>query len=442
MNCELISVGTEILLGDILNTNAQFLSKELASLGFNVLFQCTVGDNRLRLLTVLEKASERSDVIILTGGLGPTPDDMTKEVCAEFCGKELITDEESLKKIEAFFKLKNIIMPESNKKQALIPEDSIILANDNGTAPGCIMKKGKTSIVILPGPPKEMMPMFLDKVKPYLQEFTSETIVSHNIRTFGIGESAMSETVSDLLDNSNPTVAPYAKNGEALLRVTAKADSAEKAEELMKPLLDEIQSRLGAYIYGTDTSSIEEATVKLLKEKNLTVAFAESCTGGLCAKRVTDISGASSVFHCGIVSYSNEIKHKVLGVSEESLKTYGAVSAVVAAEMALGVKNLSGATFGVSVTGMAGPQSDDPLIPVGRIYIGITDGETVHIKELNTGHSSKDCRDYNRFVSASNALNELRLCALSYPEKRSEGIDIKDFINSFKETADEKHISG
>lgn len=433
MNCELISVGTEILLGDILNTNAQFLSRELASLGFNVLFQCTVGDNRLRLLSVLENAAKRSDVIILTGGLGPTPDDITKEVCAEFCNKKLIPDKESLDKIEAFFALKNTPMPESNKKQALIPEDAIILRNDNGTAPGCIMKKGDTVLVILPGPPKEMIPMFLDSVKPYLQSLSSETILSHNIRTFGIGESAMSEKVSDLLESANPTVAPYAKNGEALLRVTAKAESREKAEALMKPLLDEINRRLGSYIYGIDANSIEETAVKLLREKNLTAAFAESCTGGLCAKRITDISGASQVFHCGIVSYSNEIKHRILGVSEENLSRYGAVSAVVAAEMALGVKRLSGASFGISVTGMAGPTSDDPDIPVGRIYIAATDGETLYLKELNTGHSSKDCRDYNRFVSASNALNELRLCALSYPEKRSEGTDIKEFINSFKE---------
>ncbi len=434
MNCELISVGTEILLGDILNTNAQFLSTQMASLGFNVLFQCTVGDNRNRLLGVLKKAAERSDFLILTGGLGPTPDDMTKEVCAEFFEKELILHEPSLRQIEDFYKLKNLPMPECNIKQALIPEGATVLSNDNGTAPGCIMEKDGKAIIILPGPPKEMIPMFLDKVKPYLASFSNETIVSHSIRTFGIGESAMSEKVSDLLESSNPTVAPYAKNGEALLRVTAKADSKENADRLMMPVIDEIKNRLGNYIYGIDTGSVEETVVKLLKEKKLTVAFAESCTGGLCAKRITDIPGASSVFHCGVISYSDEIKNKVLGVSAESLRKYGAVSAVVAAEMALGVKKLSGATFGVSVTGMAGPESDDPLIPVGRIYIAVTDGSYACIKELNTGHNSKTCRDYNRLVSASNALNELRLSALSYPEKRSEGKDIREFINSFKES--------
>lgn len=434
MNCELISVGTEILLGDILNTNAQFLSRELADLGINVLFQCTVGDNRNRLLSVLKDSLSRSELLILTGGLGPTPDDMTKEVCAEFFQKELYLHEESLKKIEDFFALKKIHMPESNKKQALIPEGAIILKNENGTAPGCIMEKDGKAIIILPGPPKEMVPMFLDSVKPYLKKLSRETIVSHNIRTFGIGESAMSEMVNDLLENENPTLAPYAKNGEALLRVTAKAETKEIADALMKPVITEIEKRLGNYIYGIDTPSVEDAAVRLLKEKGLTVSFAESCTGGLCAKRITDVPGASAVFRCGVVSYSNEIKNSVLGVSEENLLRYGAVSEVVAAEMALGVKKLSGDTFGVSVTGMAGPTSDDPDIPVGTIYIAVTDGESLWLKKLQTGHSSKDCRDYNRFVSASNALNELRLCALHYPEKRSEGKDIKEFINSFKET--------
>lgn len=432
MNCELISVGTEILLGDIVNTNAQFLSRELAQLGINVLFQCTVGDNRERLLSVLKEALERNDILLLTGGLGPTPDDMTKEVCAEFFGKELILHEPSLKKIEDFFAVKNITMPESNKKQALIPEDAIILENKNGTAPGCIMEKDGKAIIILPGPPKEMVPMFLDAVKPYLKKLSYETIVSHNIRTFGIGESAMTELVSDLLESSNPTVAPYAKNGEALLRITAKSENEQAAEALLTPVVKEIEKRLGSYIYGIDVASVEEATVKLLKDKNLTVAFAESCTGGLCAKRVTDVSGASSVFHCGVVSYSNEIKNSVLGVSKLNLDRYGAVSDIVAAEMALGVKKLSEATFGVAITGMAGPTSDDPEIPVGTIYIAVTDGEILYLKKLQTGHNSKTCRDYNRIVSASNALNELRLCALSYPEKRSEGTDINEFIKKYQ----------
>ncbi|MGN0447065.1 MAG: competence/damage-inducible protein A [Acutalibacteraceae bacterium] len=431
MNCELISVGTELLLGDILNTNAQYLSQRLAFLGINVLHQCTVGDNRQRLLSALKDALLKSDAVILTGGLGPTPDDMTKEVCAEFFEKELIMNDGCLGQIELYFKNKNIPMPESNKKQALIPEDAVVLTNNNGTAPGCIMEKDGKFIIILPGPPKEMVPMFEESVVPFLKTLSQETIVSHSIRTFGIGESAMSEKVKDLLETENPTVAPYAKSGEALLRVTAKAESENQCQELMAPVIKEITDRLGSFIYGIDSESIEAVTVELLKEKGLTVSLAESCTGGLIAKRITDLSGASQVFHLGVVSYSNDIKNKVLGVKKEHLEKYGAVSGVVAAEMALGVKKLANSTFGVSVTGMAGPSSDDPLIPVGTIYIAVTDGEMLYLKKLTTAHQGTSCRDYNRIVSASNALNELRLCCLCYPEKRSEGIFINDYINSF-----------
>ncbi len=433
MNCELISVGTEILLGDILNTNVQFLSRELALLGISVMHHVTVGDNRQRLTDALEIAFTRSQLVILTGGLGPTPDDLTKEVCAEFFGLGLYEDGTILQKIEGYFAEKGTVMPECNKKQALVPENSMVLPNRNGTAPGFIMEKDGKIIVILPGPPGEMKPMYENSVKEYLKKYTNEVIISHSVRTFGIGESAMSERVEHLLDSSNPTVAPYAKSGEALLRVTARAESEEKAEELMKPILSEIGERLGEYIYGTDTSSVEEAAVSLLKEKKLTVSFAESCTGGLCAKRITDVAGASEVFHCGVVSYSNEIKSKVLGVSEAHLNKYGAVSDIVAAEMALGVKKLSGADFGASVTGFAGPFYEGCEDEIGLIYIAVTDGELLWLKRLNTGHSKGTaCRDYNRTVSASNVINEVRLCVAAHPEKRSEGVDINEFIRSYQ----------
>lgn len=432
MNCELISVGTEILLGDILNTNAQYLSKELAALGINVLHQSTVGDNRTRLLQSLDLAFSRCELVILTGGLGPTPDDLTKEVCAEFFGAELYEDEEILRNIESYFTNKKIPMPPSNKKQALVPENSTVLHNANGTAPGFIMEKDGRIIVILPGPPKEAEPMFREQVRGYLKKYTKEVIVSHSIRTFGIGESAMSEKVEHLLSLSNPTVAPYAKSGEALLRVTAKAESKEKAEELMKPVIREIERILGDSIYGTDVNSVEEATVKLLKEKNLTVALAESCTGGLCAKRITDISGASDIFHCGVVSYSDEIKNKVLGVKKEHLEKYTAVSPVVAAQMALGAKRIASASFGAAVTGYAGPFYEGCKDPVGLIYIAVTDGELLWQKKLVTGHNEgSSSRDYNRTVSASNVINEIRLLAAAHPEKRSEGVDINEFIDSF-----------
>lgn len=409
MNCELISVGTEILLGDILNTNVQYLSKALASIGIGVTHHTTVGDNQGRLLDALDIAFGRCDTVILTGGLGPTPDDLTKEACAEYFGKELYPDEKTVKKIEDYFISKNISMPESNKKQALVPEGSIILENRNGTAPGFIMEKDGKTIIILPGPPKEMVPMYRESVEPYLRKFTNEIILSKNIRTFGIGESAMSEKVADLLEGDNPTVAPYAKSGEALLRVTAKAANEAEAEKLMAPVTDEIISRLGDYIYGIDVLSIEEAVAKLLIERKQTVAFAESCTGGLCAKRLTDISGTSEIFHCGVVSYSNEIKHKVLGVKKETLEKYTAVSEQTAKEMAEGVRRLADATYGVSITGYAGPGED---YEVGTIYIGISSEKETRAVKLLTGHRGASCRDYNRHVAASKAFNELRLTIL------------------------------
>lgn len=410
MNCELISVGTEILLGDILNSNVQFLSKELAALGMNVMRHTTVGDNEKRLLRALDDAFEFSQIVILTGGLGPTPDDLTKETCCKYFGITLREDSEILNKIESYFKLKNIVMPECNKKQAMVPAVGRVLENRNGTAPGFILEKDGRIIVIMPGPPKEMVPMYRESVKPYLMQFTDSVIVSHNIRTFGIGESYMAERVEDLLEGSNPTVAPYAKSGEALLRVTAKAETEEKAEELMKGVIDEIKARLGESIYGIDTDSIEQTVVSLLKEKQQTVAFAESCTGGLCGKRITDISGASEVFHCGVISYANEIKAGVLGVKQETLDAYTAVSEETAKEMAQGVKSLSGATYGVSITGYAGPGDEEE---VGLIYIAVAGDKAVTVKKLVTGHRGNNCRDYNRHVAASNAFNELRIAILN-----------------------------
>lgn len=404
--CELISVGTEILLGDILNTDAQFLSVELAKLGISVIHQSTVGDNRERLLAQLDEAAKRSDIIILSGGLGPTPDDLTKEVCCEFFGKKTVLHEPSAEKIRQFFASTGREMPQNNLKQAMFPEDCVIFPNDNGTAPGMAIEKDGVHILVLPGPPRELKPMFKQSAIPYLMQFSDKIIVSHNIRTFGIGESAMAQKVSDLLDSENPTVAPYAKDGEALLRVTAMADNAQEAEKLCKPVIDEIQSRLCDFIYGIDYECIEQAVVEKLRQKQLKVATAESCTGGLVAKRITNISGASEVFDCGIVSYSNEIKHKILGVSESDLATHGAVSDPVARQMAQGAVKVSGADIAVSVTGIAGPNSDGTGKPVGLIYIALADKDNVWVKELKTGHND---RDYNRYVSASNALNMIRL---------------------------------
>ncbi len=404
--CELISVGTEILLGDILNTDAQFLSIELARLGISVIHQSTVGDNRERLLAQLKEAADRSDIIILSGGLGPTPDDLTKEVCCEFFGKKMFLHEPTVEKIKTYFSTKGMKMAQNNLKQAMLPKDCVIFPNDNGTAPGMAIEKDGVHILVLPGPPRELKPMFRNCAVPYLMQFSDRIIVSHNIRTFGIGESSMAEMVNDLFDAENPTVAPYAKDGEALLRVTAMARTKEEAENLCKPVINEIKKRLDGFVYGVDYTCIEEAVIEKLKEKHIKVATAESCTGGLIAKRITDVPGASEVFDCGIISYANEIKHRVLGVSEDDLNKYGAVSEPVARQMARGALKVSGADIAVSVTGIAGPDSDSTNKPVGLVYIGLADRDNVWVRELRT--SRKD-RSYNRYVSASNALNMIRL---------------------------------
>lgn len=407
--CEIISVGTEILLGDILNTDAQFLSIQLASMGISVLHQTTVGDNRERLVASLKQAVSRSDIIITSGGLGPTPDDLTKEVCCEFFSKECVMHQDSLERMSKYFASKGLKMTDNNKKQALLPTDCTVFPNDNGTAPGCAIEKDGKHILMLPGPPGELKPMFFNYAAKYLERFSDKIILSHSIRTFGIGESTMAQKVNDLFDGSNPTLAPYAKNGEALLRVTAMAQSREEAEKLCQPLIQEVTARLDGFVYGIDVPNIETAVVNMLKEKRLKLATAESCTGGYIGKRITDVPGSSDVFECGIISYSNEIKADILGVSKSDLKEYGAVSEQVAEQMAKGALKISGADIAVSVTGIAGPGSDSTNKPVGLSFIGLAAKNFVFVKKLITGKKNDGCREYNRYVSASNALNLVRL---------------------------------
>jgi len=403
--CEILSVGTEILLGDILDTNSRFLSRKLAEMGISVLHRTSVGDNHERLAEAVSTALDRSDIVIATGGLGPTPDDITAEVCCRVFGFTLEQDKEVADKIRGYFSRRGIEMPLNNLKQALVPAGGTVFENRNGTAPGMGMKKDGKCLILMPGPPFEMQPMFEESVVPFIEEYRSCTIVSHEVRTMGIGESAMAEICSDLLESANPTVAPYCKPGEALLRVTAKAETTEKADELCAPVIEEIRSRLGNVVYGVDVSCIEEAAVALLKEKNLTVATAESCTGGYVAKRITDIPGASSVFKHGVITYANEVKEKVLGVKHSTLEKFGAVSEETALEMAAGIRRISGADIGISVTGFAGPDSDEEGKAPGLIYIAL-DAEGVRLAEKT--ETGRNDREYNRYVSASRALNLIR----------------------------------
>lgn len=404
MRAEILCVGTELLLGDIVNTNAAYIAKELAGKGINVYNQSVVGDNPKRLEESLTLAFERNDMVIMTGGLGPTYDDMTKEIVAAHFGKKLVLDQPSLDAIKAFFDRLGKEMTENNVKQAMMPEGCIVLANHNGTAPGMIIEgEGKVAI-LLPGPPREMKVMWESGVVPYLESLSDEVIVSHNIKMFGIGESAMEQMLHEyLISHENPTAAPYAKDAECMLRVTAKAHSKEEAEEMMAPMVKELSEMLQEYVYGIDVPDIQTAMVTMLKEKQLTVACAESFTGGLIAKRITDVYGASEVFSFGACTYSNEMKQKVLGVKEETLQTYGAVSKETAAQMAEGIRKVSGADIGIATTGVAGPEPSEGKA-VGTVFIGISYGDVTEVKELMLARGKVDDRELIRYSGSSHAL--------------------------------------
>ena len=404
--CEILCVGTELLLGDILNTNEQFLSQELAALGISVLHRSTVGDNSERLANELKTALGRSDIVITSGGLGPTTDDLTKELCCEVMGFELREDEGTVERIRSYFRNKGAEMPESNLKQAMLPVGATVFENNHGTAPGAALERDGKCVILLPGPPGELVPMFNESVRGFLSKYSDGVIVSHSINIIGMGESAVAEKTADMLDGENPTVAPYAKSGEVRLRVTAKAATADEADSLCRPVVDSLCDRLGDVVYGTDMESIEQRVVELLRKKGKKIACAESCTAGYIPKRITDIPGASEVFECGIVSYSNEIKMKLLGVSADTLEKYGAVSEQTAREMAVGAKRISGADIAVASTGLAGPGGADGL-PGGLSFVAVTDGSRVFAERIETGHEND--REYNRYVTASRALNLARL---------------------------------
>ncbi|MCL2105484.1 MAG: competence/damage-inducible protein A [Oscillospiraceae bacterium] len=402
--CEIITVGTELLLGEILNTNLQFLSQRLAETGIAVERHCTVGDNPARLREAFLSALDRGDIVLLTGGLGPTADDITKEVVCEALELPLVLDELQLSRIEDFFRTRGLAMSESNRKQALVPEGCQVLYNGNGTAPGCWIAKGDKRVALLPGPPGELRPMFQEQLKPLLMPFSSGVILSHYLRTIGIGESRMADLAQDYLDLANPTIAPYAKQGEAFLRVCAAAATEEEAEALCKPIIKKLKEILGFYAYSVD-KELEAAVIDCLVEAKKTVAIAESCTGGGIAAKLTQAPGASAVFGWGVVSYSNDCKRALLDVPAYVLERYGAVSAECAFSMAEGIKKRSGADIGLAVTGIAGPGSDGTAKPVGLIYLAATDGETTLEERIETGRGD---RGYNRDYATKQALNLLR----------------------------------
>ncbi|HEY9778291.1 MAG TPA: competence/damage-inducible protein A [Planktothrix sp.] len=429
-SAEVLSIGTELLLGQVLDTNAQFMAIELARLGLNSFFRTTVGDNKERIKECLKRALERSDIVITTGGLGPTPDDLTTECIAELLEAKMEMDETVVERVRAFFRTRGYPMPESNAKQGLRPIGAEILPNPIGTAPGIIFAltperlsqvgiKAETPRLILtfPGVPSEMKGMWRETAEPLLfKKFGGTTLWSCELKHYGIGESALAEQYRHLLDMENPTVAPYAGRGECRLRVTARGSSVEEAQRVAMPVVEEIRRGSKHRLYGTDDDLLETAVGRLLIERGFTISAAESCSGGLISTRLTDIPGSSKYVNLNLVTYSNEAKVKLLGVSEELLAEHGAVSAECARAMAEGVRRLTGASVGVSTTGIAGPDGGSEDKPVGLVYLGISAGDDFYRsnKFLLPANFS---RNEIRFRTASEALNMVRLYLLNpqYP---------------------------
>ena len=409
---EIIAVGTELLLGNVANTDAQFISEQLASVGVDVLYHTAVGDNPNRLAEVIAIARSRANLLIFTGGLGPTYDDFTKVAVCQAFGVKLVRYPEMVEEIRRYYQTSfHKEMTPSNLQQADLPEGCYIIHNPVGTAPACIFEKDGITVAMLPGVPRECRYLTEHELIPWLKKKSEGVIVSHDLRIFGLGEPQVQERLADIMDHAvNPSLAPYAKTGEVMLRLTAKAADAAQCEELMAPMFWDVKSRLGDCIYGVDVGSLEERVQQLLSERQLTFAAAESCTGGLIAKRITDVPGASQVFRGGVVSYTNEVKAAVLGVPEALLEEYGAVSEPVARAMAENIRRITGADFGVSVTGVAGPDKDDRGNEVGTVYIGFATPEWTKVRRcfLGTG------REWIRTAAAHCAFDMLRryVCGL------------------------------
>ena len=404
---EIIAVGTELLLGNIVNTNARDISQALSAVGVNVFWHTVVGDNPQRLKDALDVARKRADIIITTGGLGPTYDDLTKQTICEAFGKPLVLHQDILDDLKVFFE-KNVHMkmPSNNLQQAELPDGCTVFDNPVGTAPGCAFEADGVHVLMLPGPPFEMLTMLQGHVVPYLRNLSSEVIVSHDIMTFGLGESPMEELMREKMSRmENPSLATYAKPSEVRLRATAKAESAEAAEAMLAPVVKDVTDFLGDYVYGVDVSSLEETCFRLLKEKGLTLATAESCTGGRVAERITALPGVSAVYRGGVVSYWTSVKADVLGVPQETLDAHGAVSEETARAMAEGARRVTGADIAVSVTGVAGPESDERGVPVGIVYIGLATPDGTFCRPLDLG---KRRRDRIQDLASNHALDVVR----------------------------------
>lgn len=395
MVAEIICVGTEILLGNIVNTNAAYLAEKCAFLGLSNYYQVVVGDNEDRLLETINTAKNRADVIFLVGGLGPTEDDLTKETAAKSFGIPLVEDEKAKENIINILTRRGIDITNNNYKQALVPKDSIVLYNDNGTAPGIIMEADNKICVMLPGPPNEFLPMVDSQVVPYfLEKGDMKAIYSRVVKLVGIGESKVAEDIAELVAMQNPTVATYAKTGEVHVRITAMAASEDEAKLLVKPVEKQLITMYPDNVYTTNADeTLEEAIVSLLHERGLSLTTAESCTGGLVSGKIVNVAGSSDVFKGGYVTYSNKLKKNVIDVKKKSLEKYGAVSEQVAKEMALGALEKSKADVAISTTGIAGPGGGTEEKPVGLVYIGVALNDKVYVEKYNFSGSRNKVRE-------------------------------------------------
>ena len=410
---EVICVGTELLMGSTLNTNATDIAAALAEIGWNLYHSSVVGDNPERLAEAVRLALSRADLVITTGGLGPTYDDLTKETVAACMGKKLVLHPECLREIEDYFARAHREMAPTNEKQAWLPEGCTVLRNPNGTAPGCLMEADGKMAAVLPGPPREMRPMLRQELLPHLVR-RGQRLTSHELHFYGIGESELEYRLHDLMTESkNPTVAPYAGTGEVKLRVTASLPENEDAEALLQPVIEKILAAAGDYCYGIDVPDLQTAAVRTLRQKGLTVAAAESCTGGMVAARLTEVPGASAVFGCGIVSYNNEIKTDVLGVDPAVIAAHTAVSAQTAAAMAAAIRRKSGADIGIGVTGNAGPAASEGQ-PVGLVFVAVDSDRYSHVSRLMIDRHDADARGLIRHFAAQKALSLILRAAKHY----------------------------
>ena len=412
MIVEIISVGTEILLGNIVNTNAAYLAEKCAGLGLSCYYQDVVGDNEERLIGVLQAALSRADILLLSGGLGPTQDDLTKETVAKVLGKNLYLHEPSKEAIADFFQKRGIDITENNWKQAMVPEGCIVVDNPNGTAPGIIIEENGKRIVLMPGPPNEMVPMFENAIMPYLNALEPGIIYSQTVKICGVGESKVESMVEDLINaQSNPTIATYAKTGEVHLRVTAKAENEKEAKKLVKPMVKELKGRFGTHVYSTQEDvTLEKAVVDLLLANHLTVSTVESCTGGMLAARLINVPGVSDVFKMGYITYSNKAKRKLVGIKKSLLEKHGAVSPEIAKDMAKGGALFAKADVAVGITGIAGPDGGSEEKPVGLVYIACSVCGRTSVKEYHFSGTRMKIRE----SSVSAALSMMRECILQY----------------------------